>query len=134
MDYLLKDIDPTVVTIALALMGLDILLGLAGAAKNKDVQSSKMREGLWHKAGSIGLIVLAYVLDVAVDHVDLGVIFPGVVIVCAYIILMEVGSCLENLVVLNPELRNNPIMKVFATREDEDSRNAPATDQGGRHD
>lgn len=126
MDYLLLEIDPTAVMIALALMGLDILLGLAGAVKNKDVQSSKMREGLWHKAGSVGLIVLAYVLDVAVDHVDLGVIFPGVVIVCAYIILMEVGSCLENLVVLNPELRNNPIMKVFATREDEDSHNTPA--------
>ena len=127
MDYLLLEIDPTAVMIALALMGLDILLGLAGAVKNKDVQSSKMREGLWHKAGSIGLIVLAYVLDVAVDHVDLGVIFPGVVIVCAYIILMEVGSCLENLVVLNPELRNNPIMKAFATREDDESHNTPAT-------
>lgn len=128
MDYLLLEIDPTAVMIALVLMGLDILLGLAGAIKDKDVQSSKMREGLWHKAGSIGLIVLAYVLEVAVDHVDLGVIFPGVVIVCAYIILMEVGSCLENLVVLNPELRNNPIMKVFATREeDEDSHNTPAT-------
>ena len=127
MDYLLLEIDPTAVMIALALMALDILLGLAGAVKNKDVQSSKMREGLWHKAGSVGLIVLAYVLDVAVDHVDLGVIFPGVVIVCAYIILMEVGSCLENLVVLNPELRNNPIMKVFATREDDESHNTPAT-------
>ena len=127
MDYLLKEIDPTVVVIALTLMGMDILLGLAGAVKDKNVQSSRMREGLWHKAGSIGLIVLAYILDVAVDHVDLGVIFPGVVIVCAYIILMEVGSCLENLVVLNPELRNNPIMKVFATREDEDSHNTPAT-------
>ena len=127
MDYLLKVIDPTVVVIALTLMGMDILLGLAGAVKDKNVESSRMREGLWHKAGSIGLIVLAYILDVAVDHVDLGVIFPGVVIVCAYIILMEVGSCLENLVVLNPELRNNPIMKVFATREDEDSHNTPAT-------
>lgn len=127
MDYLLLEIDPMAVMIALALMALDILLGLAGAVKNKDVQSSKMREGLWHKAGSVGLIVLAYVLDVAVDHVDLGVIFPGVVIVCAYIILMEVGSCLENLVVLNPELRNNPIMKVFATREDDESHNTPAT-------
>lgn len=127
MDYLLLEIDPTAVMIALALMGLDILLGLAGAVKNKDVQSSKMREGLWHKAGSVGLIVLAYILDVAVDHVDLGVIFPGVVIVCAYIILMEVGSCLENLVALNPELSGNPIMKVFATREDDESHNTPAT-------
>ena len=127
MDYLLKDIDPTVVTIALVLMGMDILLGLAGAVKDHSVQSSRMREGLWHKCGSIGLIVLAYVLEVAADHVDLGVVFPGVLVVCAYIILMEVGSCLENLVVLNPELRNNPIMRVFATKEDDESHNTPAT-------
>lgn len=129
MDYLLKEIDPTVVVIALTLMGMDILLGLAGAVKDHDVQSSKMREGLWHKCGSIGLVVLAYVLEVAVDHVDLGVVFPGVIVVCAYIILMEVGSCLENLVVLNPELKNNPIMRVFATREKEDetNHNTPAT-------
>lgn len=127
MDYLMVKIDPTVVTIALVLMGLDILLGLAGAVKDHDVQSSKMREGLWHKCGSIGLIVLAYVIEIAVDHVDLGIVFPGVIVVCAYIILMEVGSCLENLVVLNPELKNNPIMRVFATKEDDESHNTPAT-------
>ncbi len=127
MDYLLKEIDPTVVVIALTLMGMDILLGLAGAVKDHDVQSAKMREGLWHKCGSISLIVLAYILEIAVDHVDLGIVFPGVIVVCAYIILMEVGSCLENLVVLNPELKNNPIMRVFATKEDDESHNTPAT-------
>lgn len=127
MDYLLKDIDPTVVTIALVLMGMDILLGLAGAVKDHSVQSSRMRDGLWHKCGSIGLIVLAYVLEVAVDHVDLGVVFPGVLVVCAYIILMEVVSCLENVVVLNPKLKHNPVMQVFATKEDDESHNTPAT-------
>ena len=126
MDYLLKDIDPTVVTIALVLMGMDILLGLAGAVKDHSVQSSRMRDGLWHKCGSIGLIVLAYVLEVAVDHVDLGVVFPGVLVVCAYIILMEVVSCLENLVVLNPKLKHNPVMQVFATKEADESHNTPA--------
>ena len=127
MDYLVVKVDPTVVTIALVLMGLDILLGLAGAVKDKNFQSSLMREGLWHKCGSIGLIVLAYTLEVAVDHVDLGLVFPGVVVVCAYIIVMEVGSCLENLVALNPELSDNPIMKVLANKEDDESHNTPAT-------
>ena len=127
MDYLMLEIDPTVVAIALVLMGLDILLGLAGAVKDKNVRSSRMREGLWHKAGSIGLIVLAYILEVAVDHVDLGLVFPGVLAVCGYIIVMEVGSCLENLVILNPELKHNPVMQVFATREKEDETNHDTT-------
>ena len=127
MDYLMLEIDPTVVAIALVLMGLDILLGLAGAVKDKNVRSSRMREGLWHKAGSIGLIVLAYILEVAVDHVDLGLVFPGVLAVCGYIIVMEVGSCLENLVILNPELKHSPVMQVFATREKEDETNHDTT-------
>lgn len=129
MATVLERVDPSAVLVALALMGLDIVLGIAGAVKEKDVQSSKMREGLWHKCGSIGLIVLAFALEYAVNRVDLGVVFPGVVIVCAYICLMEVGSCLENLVVLNPQLADNPIMRVFSSKEERGG--GPAATMGG---
>ena len=45
MATVLERVDPSAVLVALALMGLDIVLGIAGAVKEKDVQSSKMREG-----------------------------------------------------------------------------------------
>lgn len=45
------------------LMVLDILLGYAAAVKNKAVKSSKMREGLWHKTGELGVIAVGDILD-----------------------------------------------------------------------
>jgi len=47
------------VAIAAVMMVLDVLTGFAGAAKSKAVESGKMREGLWHKAGFFGLVALA---------------------------------------------------------------------------
>ena len=39
----------------LPLIVLDVVLGVAEAAKNHDIQSAKMREGAWHKVGELGV-------------------------------------------------------------------------------
>ena len=57
---------------------MDIAFGFAGAVKQKDIQSEKLRSGLWHKAGFIGLIVLAYVIQYAAGRVDLRFEVPSV--------------------------------------------------------
>lgn len=99
--------------IALAMMALDILFGFAQALKNNCVDSSKMRDGLFHKLGFIGAIVLAYLCEYALVYIDLGFTAPLVVPVCSFIILTEVVSVLENLVLLAPELGNAKFMKIF---------------------
>ena len=53
------------IVVASVMMILDIVTGFAGAAKNQTVESGKMREGLWHKAGFFGLIALAFIYEVA---------------------------------------------------------------------
>lgn len=77
-----------------ALMGvlvvLDIAVGFAGTAKNKDVKPNKPRSGLWHKAGFMGLIALTYA------------------------ILTEIVFIFENPCVLNPALVNSPSEALFA--------------------
>lgn len=95
-----------------ALMLLDIAFGFAGAVKSGEVSSGKMRDGLWHKAGFCGLIVVAAVYEIAAVWIDfeaasagLGIglpQIPTVGIVCAYIFITEIVSILENLRVLNP--------------------------------
>ena len=45
------------------LMVLDVLLGYAAAVKGKAVKSAKMREGLWHKTGELGVVAVGDVLD-----------------------------------------------------------------------
>lgn len=106
------------ILVALAFIVLDILLGFSGAVKNQCVSSKVMREGLWHKLGSISLIAVSDIIDGALlGGVDLGFPAPVLAGVCLYISLMELVSVLENITILNPELRNNPLMDMFAKKE-----------------
>ena len=50
------------VVIALVFNGLDILSGFIAAIKEKRVQSSKLRDGLFKKVGFIFCYVLRYLL------------------------------------------------------------------------
>ncbi len=97
-----------------AMMVLDVCVGFAGAVKRKDVRSGKLRDGLWHKAGFVGLIALAYVIQYAAQFVELGFEVPTVIAVCAYVILTEIVSVFENLCVLNPVLVDSPLGALFA--------------------
>lgn len=53
------------IVLIVALMVLDIISRFAEAAKSGVIGSDKMREGLWHKAGFTGLVILAIVWEAA---------------------------------------------------------------------
>lgn len=97
----------------LGLMLADIAIGYGAAWKAGALSSSRMREGLFKKAGSIALMLLA----VAVEHIgayvgiDAGVCDAVAIGVCAMLAVMELTSCVENCCKLNPDL---PVAKVFA--------------------
>lgn len=93
---------------------LDIVFGFAGAVKTRSVRSSKLRDGLWHKAGFVGLIALAFVIEYAARYADLGFEVPSVLAVCAYVIVTEIVSAFENLCVLNPGLVYSPLGVVLS--------------------
>ena len=106
--------DYQILLITAVMIVLDIVFGFAGAVKMKDIQSEKLRNGLWHKAGFIGLIVLAYVIQYAAAHADLRFDVPSVLAVCEYVIVTEIVSVFENLCVLHPELAASPLGKLFS--------------------
>lgn len=108
---------------------MDVILGIAGAVKNKDVQSGKLREGLWHKAGFVGLIALAFVVQYAAAYAELGFDVPTVLAVCVYVIVTEAVSVFENLCVLNPQLVASPLGAVFKN----DSKVMAAGAASGKH-
>ena len=91
----------------------DIVFGLLQATKNRCLDSSKMRDGLFHKLGFIGAIVLAYLCEYSIEYIDLGFTAPLVVPVCVFICLTEAVSILENLGKLAPELTTNDFLKLF---------------------
>lgn len=99
--------------ITLLAMVLDVATGFAGAVKCGSVQSGRMREGLWHKAGFVGMVAMAYLLEFGARVVDLGVSVPAVSAVCVFVVLTETASIVENLCVLNPAIAASPLGNVF---------------------
>ncbi len=49
--------------IALVFNAIDLLSGIIGAYRNKDIQSSKLRDGLFKKVGFILCYFMAWLID-----------------------------------------------------------------------
>jgi hypothetical protein len=96
------------------LIAMDYLSGIAAAASRRDLQSSKMREGLWHKLGEVGAILLAYLVAEEGHYIGLpyqiDLLIPAVLI---WISVMEITSILENLAILNPDLASAGFLQIF---------------------
>ena len=110
------EIAALVITCVLIVM--DYLTGLAKSVVNKDIDSTKMRDGLWHKAAYVAVIVLAEIIEHGQEAVDLGFAVPLIVPTCVYIVLTETASILENLSQINPELADSPVMQLFRSTKD----------------
>jgi len=83
---------------------LDILSGLLKAYKRKELNSSLMREGLYHKMAFILMIALAFLCDYGQQFVDIGFSIPITKGVCVYVIVTEIGSNIENISSINPKI------------------------------
>lgn len=90
-----------------ALMALDYLTGTLAAMKNGQWNSSRAREGIWHKSGEMVVTVVAAITDgimvVICGNIPvLNMQWPGVLLplILAWYTLTELGSILENAVAL----------------------------------
>lgn len=73
-------------------VGADILTGWLQASINGTWDSTKMRTGLFRKAGELMIVVLAYLVGLAIAlPVDIAAF------ISFYIVVMEILSILENL-------------------------------------
>ena len=109
----------------LVMMVFDIITGFMAAWKNKDIQSTKMREGLFRKGTLILLIILAWLCELFVMHVpDLGITVPLVIPSCVIIFAMELVSITENAAEINPELKDSKLLKLFSVSNDVEGNHA----------
>ena len=103
------------------LIAMDYISGIAAAASRGDLQSSKMREGLWHKLGEVGAILLAYLVAEEGHYIGLpyqiDLLIPAVII---WISVMEITSILENLTLLNSDLASAGFLRIFRRTDDTD--------------
>lgn len=82
----------------------DILTGVLKALYKDGLNSTYLRQGLFHKLSEILAVVLSAFLEYGADYVDLGVDLPFVNVVTVYICTMELVSIIENLCEVNPTL------------------------------
>ena len=88
----------------IAVMLLDVVSGMAAACKLGEWSSSVARQGVWHKAGMIIVVIVSVLADLLLwemcANMSIGFDWPVVVfpLVMAWYIMTELGSILENAV------------------------------------
>lgn len=85
---------------------MDIITGLIGAIKNGEYKSQIMKHGLWNKVGEILSLILGAGCEYAFPIVGIHVTIPIVSGIAVYLVIMELGSCIENLTKISPELKS----------------------------
>lgn len=95
-----------IAVIALCFIAFDILTGLIQAIKNGTYKSTKMREGLFHKCGELLSMIFASGCEFAFPMIGIDVSLPIAKSVSIYIIIMEVGSIIENIANISPDLKD----------------------------
>lgn len=98
-----------IIIIVLVFILFDILTGLIKAIYKEGLNSTYLRQGLFHKLSEILALIGSYLLEYAIKYIELGIDIPILKCVSGYIALMELISIIENLCEVNPKLN-----KLFA--------------------
>lgn len=111
---------PVELKLALAFMVIDVFTGVLKAVKNKELNSTKAREGIYKKASFILFIAFGYLADYAMVYVNMGFNLPAAATICTLVIITEAISVLENLGQINPDMVKlvAPFLSALNKKED----------------
>ena len=101
------------IVIVLLFIVLDFITGILMAVKNSNFNSSVMRDGLFNKFGEIVIVAVGFLIDYGQSFLDMGFSVPVLESICVYIILMEIGSILENVSRINKSLVPKKIREIL---------------------
>lgn len=132
----LEALTPQIKTGAVILLFIlfDIITGLIKSLASHSYESSVMRQGLFHKLGEIVCFIFGVVCDIFLPY--LGVSLPVSIAksICVYIVIMEIGSVIENIGAINPDLAKY-LHKIFAKFEEpKDAEIAPVEESENEDD
>lgn len=110
----LTDAQAWGIALACVMMISDMVVGFIVAAINERISSTKMRNGLLHKALMLVLIFVCLAIEVSISHTGaLPYDVPTCEVVCGYIVMMELISVLENIANGYPELKSSALFRLF---------------------
>lgn len=106
--------------VSISFIVLDLITGLIKAFKEKAYTSTVMRQGLFHKSASLLCIGFGALVEWAQGFLDIGVTIPIASGICIYIVLMEIGSIIENICAINPNIMGSKLRSFFAKLDRKD--------------
>lgn len=98
---------------ALAFNLVDLLTGIVSAIKDKEIKSSRLRDGLFKKVGFILCYAVAWGIDAYGYLVGFNPGVPILPVVVLYACTTELVSILENISKINPDLLPDKLMEMF---------------------
>ena len=101
------------IIIALVFNGLDLITGIISAIKNKDIQSAKLRDGLFKKVGFILCYFVAWLVDTQGTKIGFHFGVSILPIIILYVCATELMSILENICKINSDILPEKLMKIF---------------------
>lgn len=101
---------------------IDYLVGTIAHSVREGFNSTKMREGLLHKFAYFVVLMVCVIIQGLLKYYDLPFVYGEACFGLAFvwICVTEVGSILENAVLLNPDLKDVSFMRIFDKRKKED--------------
>lgn len=90
----------------------DFVTGIVKAVKGKQFSSENMREGLYHKCAELFAMLFTFYIQFALPKVGFTIDFPISAMIVTYISIMEIGSIIENIGIINPQLVG-PLSEIF---------------------
>ena len=122
------------VLLLLLLVIIDYIVGTIGHTMRDGFSSAKMREGLVHKFAYVVVLGVCLVIQALLNYYDLPYYYGDACFSLAFvwICVAEVGSILENVVLLNPDLADNSFLRIFDKRDisEQKTQELPVIDLG----
>ena len=101
------------VIIALIFNSVDLITGFISAIKNKEIKSSKLRDGLFKKVGFLFCYFMAWLVDTYGAYIGFHFGVSILPIIILYVCTTELVSIIENICKINPDLLPEKLMNLF---------------------
>ena len=101
------------IIIALIFNGVDLITGFISAIKNKEIKSSKLRDGLFKKVGFLLCYFVAWLVDTYGKYIGFQFGVSILAIIIPYVCTTELVSIIENICKINPDIVPDKLMNLF---------------------
>ena len=108
----------TQVGIACCFHLFDLLTGVIGAVREHNLQSGKMREGLFKKIGFLCCYALAVLVDTQGQNIGLEISVNVLPVIVVYTVTTEIISIIENIARINPDLLPAKLTSLFHIKKE----------------